>query len=184
MWSTLIHDFWEPTSSALSVPDWHLVPPLRMRWIFSAKMFNFESRKCTGYFSLNQPTWKMKMKIKRMKRKMRETVKSAEWRVEEYQDNNTMRIIHGWRARKTLEPMSRATLKCVLWNTRKCDVWGCSVHTPRRLQQIAISCKRSDYNLENRQNSTLSILMSERPKQVSLFFEAAHFMSSEVIDIL
>ena len=28
-------------------------------------------------------------------RKMRETVKSAEWRVEEYQDNNTMRMIHG-----------------------------------------------------------------------------------------
>ena len=27
-----------------------------------------------------------------------------------------------------LEPMSRATLKCVLWNTRKCDVWGCYVH--------------------------------------------------------
>ena len=26
--------------------------------------------------------------------------------------------------------------------------------------------------------------MSEHPKQVSLFFEAAHFMSSEVIDIL
>ena len=26
--------------------------------------------------------------------------------------------------------------------------------------------------------------MSEGPKQVSLFFEAAHFMSSEVIDIL
>ena len=26
--------------------------------------------------------------------------------------------------------------------------------------------------------------MSERPKQVSLFFEAAHFMSSEVIDML
>ena len=32
--------------------------------------------------------------------------------------------------------------------------------------------------------STLSFLMSERPKQVSLFFEAARCMSSEVIDIL
>ena len=31
-------------------------------------------------------------------------------------------------------------------NTRKCDVWRCSVHTLRRLQQIAISCKRSCYN--------------------------------------
>ena len=28
----------------------------------------------------------------------------------------------------------------------KCNVWGCSVHTTRRLQQIVISCKRSDYN--------------------------------------
>ena len=56
----------------------------------------------------------------------------------------------GWykddvRARH-LEPVSCATLKWVLWMTRKCDVWGCSVHTSRRLQQIAISCKRSDYN--------------------------------------
>ena len=33
-------------------------------------------------------------------------------------------------------------------------------------------------------NSTLSFLMSEHPKQVSLFFEAAHCMSSEVIDDL
>ena len=31
--------------------------------------------------------------------------------------------------------------------------------------------------------STLSILMSKRPKQVSLFFDAAHFMNSEVTDI-
>ena len=33
-------------------------------------------------------------------------------------------------------------------------------------------------------NSTLSFLMGERPKQVSLLFEAAHFMSSEVSHIL
>ena len=45
-----------------------------------------------------------------------------------------------------LEPMSWTTLLWVQRNTRKCDVWGCSVHTPRRLQQIANSCKRSDYN--------------------------------------
>ena len=34
----------------------------------------------------------------------------------------------------------------------KFDVWGCSVHTPRRLQQTTISCKRSDCNklLKNR----------------------------------
>ena len=34
------------------------------------------------------------------------------------------------------------------------------------------------------QHSTLSNLMSKRQKQVSLFFDAAHSMSSEVIDIL
>ena len=58
-------------------------------------------------------------------------------------------------------------------------------HT-RRLQQIATSCKRSDYNnfLRSCESSTLSILMSERAKQVSFFFDAAHFMCSEVIDIL
>ena len=39
-------------------------------------------------------------------------------------------------------------------------------------------------NLKIAKKSTLSFLMSEHPKQVSLFFEAAHFMSSEVIDIL
>ena len=42
----------------------------------------------------------------------------------------------------------------------------------------------AQYFFQTCRNSTLSILMSERPKQVSLFFEAAHFMSSEVIDIL
>ena len=49
------------------------------------------------YFSSNQATWKMKMKMKnrRMKRKMRETVKSTEFWVEEYQDNNNMRMTHG-----------------------------------------------------------------------------------------
>ena len=42
------------------------------------------------YFSTNQPKWNMK--IRRMKKNMRETVKGAEWTVEEY---NTMRMIHG-----------------------------------------------------------------------------------------
>ena len=40
-------------------------------------------------------------------------------------------------------------------------------------------------NLKNLvKNSTLSFLMRKHPKQVSLFFEAAHCMSSEVIDNL
>ena len=53
---------------------------------------------------------------------------------------------------------------------------------PRRLQQIAISCKRSDYNLKKSQHSTLSSLMSKRFRQVALFFDAAQSASSELID--
>ena len=50
-----------------------------------------------------------------MKWKMRETVKSAKWRVAESQ---TLSMKHGWDdAHKHLEPMSS-----VQRNTRKCDV--------------------------------------------------------------
>ena len=57
----------------------------------------------------------------------------------------------------------------------------CAVHTPRRLQQIAISCKRSDNNkLKNlAQMSLLSSLVRKPLQQVALFCDAAHFMSSE-----
>ena len=47
------------------------------------------SRKCTGYFSPNQPTWKMKMKIRRMKWKMGETNEECKERVEERTNNHT-----------------------------------------------------------------------------------------------
>ena len=52
------------------------------------------SRKRTKYFSPNRPTWKMKMKIRRMKRKMRETVKSAMWESKRIKTHNHMK--HGW----------------------------------------------------------------------------------------
>ena len=63
----------------------------------------------------------------------------------------------------------------ILTGQRSSRTAGCFVHTPRRLQQIAISCERSCYNNFFKKkklvkNSTLSILMSERPKEVSLFF--------------
>ena len=67
-----------------------------VRGLLSAKVRNSSLAEVRmGLFS-EQPTWKMKMKmeVRRMKRKMRGTVKSAEWRVEEYQDNNNMRMIH------------------------------------------------------------------------------------------
>ena len=51
----------------------------------------------------------------------------------------------GWRA-QTLEPMSSETSLWVRTNARKRWRVRCTVYTPRRLQQIAISCKRSDYN--------------------------------------
>ena len=61
-----------------------------------------------------------------------------------------------------------------------CDV--CCSHL-RRLQQIAIRCKRSDYNkLKNRRSVTLSSLVRKRLQQVALFFDAVHSTSSEVID--
>ena len=59
-----------------------------------------------------------------------------------------------------------------------------AVHTSRRLQQIAISCERSDYNKFKKscQGVTLSSLVRKLLKQVALFRDAAHFMSSEVLD--
>ena len=36
-----------------------------------------------------------------------------------------------------------------MWTNEKMWRVRCAVHTPRRLQQIAISCKRSDYNKKN-----------------------------------
>ena len=55
---------------------------------------------------------------------------------------------------------------------------------PRRLQQIAFSCTRSDYNKSKKscQSVTLSSLLRKRLQQVALFFDAAHFTSSEGID--
>ena len=64
---------------------------------------------------------------------MRETVKSAKWRVEERSDTHAHDTWMTWRALH-LEPMSRATLLSMQRNTRKCDVWGCSVH---------ITCERA-----------------------------------------
>ena len=59
---------------------------------------------------------------------------------------------HGWHdAHYTVSHEPRATLSWVRTNAGKCDVWGCSVHTPRRLQQIAVSFQRSCYNIFSKQ---------------------------------
>ena len=72
------------------------------------------SRQCTGYFSLNQPTWKMKMKNRRMKRKMRETVKSADSRVRSDTQRNAWNmddVMRNTRADKC-EKMWRVRVFC------------------------------------------------------------------------
>ena len=58
-----------------------------------------------------------------------------------------------WRA-QTLEPMSCDTSLQVGTNTRKRWRVRCTVYTPRRLQQIAISCKRSCCNKFKKKSST------------------------------
>ena len=85
------------------------------------------SRFCTGEFSPNRPTWKMKMKIRRMKQKMRETGKGQSGESKRGQNAQPHETWMTWRALH-LEPMSRATLWNLCANTRKCDVWGCFLH--------------------------------------------------------
>ena len=78
--------------------------------------------------------------------------------------------------------MSMWHIKCGE-SLRKCDVWVCSDHTSRRWQQIAISCKRSDYKIQKTcQSFTMSNLVRKRLQHVALFCNAAHSTSSEVID--
>ena len=59
-------------------------------------------------------------------------------------------------------------------------------HTPSVAAELLSAV--NDLNTTNLKNlvnnSTLNFLMSERPKQVSMIFEAAHCMTSEVIDNL
>ena len=66
-----------------------------MRGLFSAKVPNSSFAEVRMGLLIEPTHMEDEMKIRKMKRKMRETVKSAEWRAEEYQDNNTMRMIHG-----------------------------------------------------------------------------------------
>ena len=92
-------------------------------------------RKCSrSFLDSNKGRWERRWKVQsRGSKSIRSNAQPNAWW------HDVMRARH-------LEPMSRATLKWVHASARKCDVWGCSVHTSRRLQQIAIGCKRSDYN--------------------------------------
>ena len=131
----------------------HCVQLQDVRELLSARMPNSSFAEAHK----NQPTWKMKMKIKRMKKKMRETVKSAKWRVEENQNNHCARsmddvmrtnILSQCRVRHCYECMQmRENVTCE----------GFLFTPPCRLQQIAISCKRSDYNFFFFEKKTVKI---------------------------
>ena len=63
----------------------------------------------------------------------------------------------------------------------------CAVHTLRWLQQIAVSCKRSDYNnffkkKKSGQSVTLRNLVRKRLQQVALLCDGARLTSSEELD--
>ena len=57
-----------------------------VRGLLSAKVPNSSFPEAHSVLLTEPTTWKMK--IRRMKRKVRETVKSAKWRVEENQNNH------------------------------------------------------------------------------------------------
>ena len=145
----------------------------------------------------------MKMKIRRMKRKIRKTMKSAKWRVEEISKRTTTQAHDDmtWCAQDTLsqchvrhwnvccETRENVTCEGVLFTlpvgrSRLLSTWvvvhkQVSLFLLPSIHQISTLGKTSSC-----QHSTLSNLMSQRLKQVAPFFDAAHSMSSEVIDIL
>ena len=124
------------------------------------------SLKCTG--NLSTTLWKMKLMAKRKDRMEREKKDSKETKVELSKRSKHTTWAHEddtWNvmcARQTYD-LSHACACHLLCKYEKFWRVRCAVHTPRRLQQTAVSRKRSDYN--NR-----SICCS--------------FTSSDVLDIL
>ena len=103
--------------------------------------------KCTGDLAPNTSTWKRKRKtskFRRMKWKMRETNEECKVRIEERTDNHSRRMTHGWDDAHKHLSQCRVThhYKC----TRKRWRVRCTGYTTGRLQQIAISCKRTYCN--------------------------------------
>ena len=123
-----------PKDGLASLQDHEKVGVTRVVWedCSRPKCLTPHSRKYAWDFSSNKPTWKMKMKNRRMKRKMRETVKSAEWSVEEYQIIRTTKRMMTWRdSCKT--PWANVTCDIEM-SARKCEkMWRVRVfcsHTP------------------------------------------------------
>ena len=67
------------------------------------------------------------MKIRRMKRKMRETVKSAKWRVEENQTTTAHESWMTWCGQPSWANVT-CDIEMSAVKHEKCDVWRCSVH--------------------------------------------------------
>ena len=93
-----------------------------MRRVLSAKVTNSSFAEAHKVL-LSEPThMEDEVKDQENERKMRETVKSAKWRVEENQDAQSHETWMARRALLHLEPMSRATLVIMRANMRKCDM--------------------------------------------------------------
>ena len=108
---------------SISEAKWTFAPFVLASSITSDLLLTFVTSHAGSTSLRTDPHGKMKMKIERMKRKMRETAKNAKWRVRrEVRTHNHMK--HGWHdVDNHLEPMSRATLLNMRTNTRKCNVW-------------------------------------------------------------
>ena len=107
------------------------------------------SRECAG--NLSTTMWKMKLMARRNDRMIREKMDSRERKVEKSRRvrTNTWRheddTWHVMCARQTYD-LSHACACKSKWKSEKMWRVRCAVHTPRRLQQTAVSCKRANCN--------------------------------------
>ena len=130
------------------------------------------------------------MKDRRVKRKMRETVKSESGESKRGQIKRTTKHMMTWRdARKTPWALSQCHVRH--WNvcceTREnvtCE--GVLTTHSAGCSRLLSAVKRSDYNnSKNLVKKFHSEFLDEwASKTILLFFEAAHSMSSEVVDNL
>ena len=106
-------------------------------------------RECTG--NLSTTSWKMKLMARRKDRTIGEKMNSNLRKVEKSKRIKHTTWAHeddSWNvmcARQTYD-LSRACACKQMWKGVKMWRVRCAVHTSRRLQQTAVSCKRSNCN--------------------------------------